>query len=493
MGSAGRAGCLSGRPAPQADLQFRKASRTGCMWALLPISCYVVGEVRKLVGHAFISYARGDADHVDRLQQTLKAAGIPVWRDTADLWPGQDWRAEIRRAITDNVLVFIACFSHKSLAREKSYQRAELALAIEQLLLRPPDVPWLIPVRFDDCEIPDIDIGGGRSLGSIQRADLFGDRSDHGAARLVESVLQILERPRREQMGAAVDELAGALPIHPSGQSATISAPAATEDLEEWVDALARRLGRERAGKGSPSLHQLARNIDNKVSTATLSDAFAGRRLPSFTTLNALLDAMDSSSETRGEIRALWQEANDQLNGTADRQIYCQEFDLAMMDPTLVARQFSEMIEMDRWLGVIRKLVRMSPGPATVVLEEMDPNIVTRLLAEMSPQQAAPLLVADPEYGAARLTEMDIRQARARLLAIGTAWEAGAVLQYIEPNRAADILIQSRAPEWAVEVLAASYDHEWINKVLAAMDSETAANLSAGIKRSNRALLPRLP
>ena len=49
--------------------------------------------------------------------QLLEAAGIPVWRDTADLWPGEDWRMNIRRAITDNALVFIACFSLVSLAR----------------------------------------------------------------------------------------------------------------------------------------------------------------------------------------------------------------------------------------------------------------------------------------------------------------------------------------------------------------------------------------
>lgn len=47
-------------------------------------------------------------------------------------------------------------------------------MAIEQLRQRSPRLPWLIPVRFDDCAIPDRDIGSGRTLSSIQRADLFG-------------------------------------------------------------------------------------------------------------------------------------------------------------------------------------------------------------------------------------------------------------------------------------------------------------------------------
>ena len=117
-----------------------------------------------------------------------------MWRDTADLWPGEDWRLKIRRAITDNALVFVACFSNRSIARKKSYQNEELLLAIEQLRLRRPDDPWLIPVRFDDCDIPDLEIGGGRSLPSIQRAGLFGDQRDAGIARLVSAILRILGR-----------------------------------------------------------------------------------------------------------------------------------------------------------------------------------------------------------------------------------------------------------------------------------------------------------
>jgi TIR domain len=88
------------------------------------------------VGHAFISYVREDSPEVDRLQRMLEAAGVRVWRDTAELWPGEDWRAKIRHAITDDAFAFLACFSRQSLAREKSYQRQELNLAIEEMQLR---------------------------------------------------------------------------------------------------------------------------------------------------------------------------------------------------------------------------------------------------------------------------------------------------------------------------------------------------------------------
>lgn len=146
-------------------------------------------------GHAFISYARSDGDSVDGLQRGLEGAGVRVWRDTADLWPGQDWQSRIRHAITSSALVFIACFSRASTARQVSYQNEELTLAISEMQKRPPDVPWLIPVRFDDCAIPDRDIGGGRTLRSIQRADLFGPAASTELERLVSTVLHILGQP----------------------------------------------------------------------------------------------------------------------------------------------------------------------------------------------------------------------------------------------------------------------------------------------------------
>jgi len=151
-----------------------------------------LGVVEQATGHAFVSYVREDAHQVGQLQQVLEAHGIPVWRDTADLWPGQDWRWKIRQAITGNALVFIACFSSRSTARSSSFQYEELVLAIEQLRLRSPDVPWLIPVRFDDCAVPDLEIGGGRTVGSIQRADLFGNQRDTEILRLLAVVRQLL-------------------------------------------------------------------------------------------------------------------------------------------------------------------------------------------------------------------------------------------------------------------------------------------------------------
>jgi hypothetical protein len=143
------------------------------------------------VRHVFLSYAPVDSAAADVVQAVLEQADVRVWRDTAQIWPGEDWRATIRQAITGDALVFIALFSRDSLALEKSRHREELALAIAELMLRQPAVPWLIPVRADDCEIPDLDIGAGRTLRSLESADLFGPDRKAQIRRLVESVTRL--------------------------------------------------------------------------------------------------------------------------------------------------------------------------------------------------------------------------------------------------------------------------------------------------------------
>lgn len=143
-------------------------------------------------GHVFLSYVAPDAGEVDRLQGLLQDVGIPVWRDTECLRPGDDRQAMIRTAIRRGTIAFIPCFSRYSVARRISSQNEELHFAVSQLQLRRPDYPWLIPVRFDDCEIPEFELGSGRTLASIESADLFGPGRDLAAGRLVAAVQRLL-------------------------------------------------------------------------------------------------------------------------------------------------------------------------------------------------------------------------------------------------------------------------------------------------------------
>lgn len=116
-------------------------------------------------GHAFISYVREDSRAIDQLERDLAAAGIKVWRDVRDIWPGDDWKREIRRAIENDSFAFIACFSANSRARKTTYQWEELTLAAENFRLRPPGRSWIYPVRLDEGLVSDFDLGAATSPG----------------------------------------------------------------------------------------------------------------------------------------------------------------------------------------------------------------------------------------------------------------------------------------------------------------------------------------
>lgn len=142
--------------------------------------------------HAFISYVHEDEERADQLQDALEAAGVKVWRDKDDLFPGTDWATEIRRAITSGSLAFIACFSNASDSRDSSYQYEELALAVDQFRKLPPNRQWLFPVRFDDVAMPEYSLGASRTLDSIHRTDLFGPRRDSNLVRLTTTVAKLV-------------------------------------------------------------------------------------------------------------------------------------------------------------------------------------------------------------------------------------------------------------------------------------------------------------
>lgn len=163
-----------------------------CQLSVAVTKVNVMTNSQEAGGHAFVSYVREDADRVKEIVSALKAADIPVWTDKTKLSPGEDWQLTIRRAIQRNALAFVAVFSSNSQARDKSYQHEELSLAAEQFRQHPPGRVWLIPVRLDDCELPDYPLGAGRTLDSLQRVDLFGEDAKDEMIRLVTAVLRVL-------------------------------------------------------------------------------------------------------------------------------------------------------------------------------------------------------------------------------------------------------------------------------------------------------------
>jgi hypothetical protein len=161
------------------------------------------------VKHVFVSYVREDAVQVDRLCDALEVAQIPYWRDRNSLDPGDQWRRKIRDAIRSGALVFLACFSEQSRAKRKSYMNEELVLAAEEFRQLAPGATWLIPVRFDDGDLPDLDLGAGRALSDLNYADLFGEKYATEAIKLITTIGRTMgiAGPNAATMRASVEEV----------------------------------------------------------------------------------------------------------------------------------------------------------------------------------------------------------------------------------------------------------------------------------------------
>jgi hypothetical protein len=154
----------------------------------------------------FLSYVHENVAVAQRLAAELEAAGVGVWIDRSRLEPGQRWREAISKAIRRGHL-FIACFSREFAQREHSHMHEEITLAIEELRRRPTDRSWFIPVRLDESEVPDRDIGAGASLRDLQWVSLSPNWTD-GVARITNVALRKRATAKSANVHAALTRLA---------------------------------------------------------------------------------------------------------------------------------------------------------------------------------------------------------------------------------------------------------------------------------------------
>ena len=121
----------------------------------------------------FISHVEENRDEVLQLIDAIEPFTSLVWR-IEDIKPGERWKDSIKNAINKGSF-FIACFSQEYYNRDSTYMNKELIIAIEALHDRHIDKAWFIPVKLNECEIPDRSIGGGESLRDLQYIELHKD------------------------------------------------------------------------------------------------------------------------------------------------------------------------------------------------------------------------------------------------------------------------------------------------------------------------------
>lgn len=144
----------------------------------------------------FLAHANEDKPQIRQLYAALKDRGFEPWLDEKDLVPGRLWREEIPKAIR-GAGVFLACLSSRSVEKI-GYVQNEFRLALSAYAERPPGSIYLIPVRLDECQVPDLQIPDrGLSLRDIHWADLW---QEDGLDRLISALPEALR-------SGAVDEV----------------------------------------------------------------------------------------------------------------------------------------------------------------------------------------------------------------------------------------------------------------------------------------------
>ncbi len=103
--------------------------------------------------HAFLCHSSDDKPAVRALYKRLAADGISPWLDEVALLPGQDWQHEISKAVRNSDVVII-CLSRNSIGK-RGFVQNEIKYALDVADEQPEGTIFLIPLKLEECEIPD--------------------------------------------------------------------------------------------------------------------------------------------------------------------------------------------------------------------------------------------------------------------------------------------------------------------------------------------------
>jgi hypothetical protein len=126
----------------------------------------------------FISYVREDNNKAEQLRSDLLQIGFAVWMDVYDLRPGEIWKEKIKESIEKQDFV-VVCLSQRAVSKNGFFWVELREILDRQSYIRFGQV-FLIPIRFDECEIP-------REIREFHCEDLFPDWK-RGVERVAASI-----------------------------------------------------------------------------------------------------------------------------------------------------------------------------------------------------------------------------------------------------------------------------------------------------------------
>jgi TolB-like protein/Flp pilus assembly protein TadD len=158
----------------------------------------------------FLSYASQDAAPAARICAALRAAGVEVWFDQAELRGGDIWDQKIRREIRDCGL-FIPLISANTAARREGYFRLEWNLADQRTQMMARNQLFVVPVCLDST--PDAGADVPESFHRVQWTRL---RDGETPPEFVARVVQLLTGDAEQATsGASTDGPTIARPLSP--------------------------------------------------------------------------------------------------------------------------------------------------------------------------------------------------------------------------------------------------------------------------------------
>jgi hypothetical protein len=101
----------------------------------------------------FLCYSHKDFAQVYSLFRKLSSSGFDTWLDKVSLLPGQDWELEITKAVR-SADIFIACLTQEFVSKS-GFSQKEIRLAWDVAQEQPEGTIFIIPLRLEECEIPD--------------------------------------------------------------------------------------------------------------------------------------------------------------------------------------------------------------------------------------------------------------------------------------------------------------------------------------------------
>ena len=137
-------------------------------------------NVTKLI--PFLCYAKENQNVVRDFGERLKSEGwIDPWFDEEDILPGQIWQDSVANGVRNSHAVII--FLSKVAIASEGFFHKELKLALDTAAEKPEGTIFIIPIRINDCEVPEV-------LLKYQYVDYFGseDHKAHVYASLIASL-----------------------------------------------------------------------------------------------------------------------------------------------------------------------------------------------------------------------------------------------------------------------------------------------------------------